>query len=442
MLKNALRYIPIALFLLSLAAAIWFWGAVSAKFWIFPFPQLNAIYEGTKDYIKPNKFHQAVYERVGARTLQPEAIAPGVTLLTSFFPELDWAPGVRVINTQGETLHEWQINGADIFPNRASVFGANQLLEYVHGSYLFPNGDILINIEYVGIARLDRCGNVIWARPDTYAHHSIAPTHDGNFWITGARFHNADPAGIAYLSKYKILHPPVYEDIFVKISPDGEILQTVSSLEVIFDNGLQHLLPRLVRPSQSPQTGFSGDIFHVNDVEELSPDLADSYPLFEAGDIVVSFRQLHSVFVIDPDTGKVRWRGGDPLILQHDPDFIGDGKIGVYNNNRDLTFRGDFNGGSQIISFEPHTGKTEALYPINNSEHFYSAFAGKWQTLSNGNYLIAEPRAGRAFEATPEGNTVWEWINERFRSNWVPEVLEASRYPYDEADVKAWNCAQ
>jgi hypothetical protein len=36
---------------------------------------------------------------------------------------------------------------------------------------------------------------------------------------------------------------------------------------------------------------------------------------------------------------------------------------------------------------------------------------GKHQRLPNGNVLIAESGQGRAFEVTPEGKIVWEYIN-------------------------------
>lgn len=42
------------------------------------------------------------------------------------------------------------------------------------------------------------------------------------------------------------------------------------------------------------------DLTHLNDVEPLPDSIAGEYPLFEAGDLVVSLRNPHLVFVMDP----------------------------------------------------------------------------------------------------------------------------------------------
>ncbi len=155
---------------------------------------------------------------------------------------------------------------------------------------------------------------------------------------------------------------------------------------------------------------------------------------------MVSLRQLNTVLVLNPSTLEVKWTANEPLILQHDPDFIGGGKIGVFNNNNDRTARGTFLGGSQIVIFEPHTDTHEVLYPTEKSPPFFTAFAGKWQLLPNGNILTVEARAGRALEANPAGETVWEWVSERLDGTHVPEVLEATRYDLSPETVASWKC--
>jgi hypothetical protein len=215
--------------------------------------------------------------------------------------------------------------------------------------------------------------------------------------------------------------------------------QSISLVKVIYDNGMERLLSQKL---PGKKNGFGGDIFHLNDVEELSPEMAVEYPLFEAGDLVVSLRQIVLVLVLDPDTGKVKWHDNQSTIMQHDPDFIGDGWIGVFDNNRDLTKRGTMLGGSRIVGVRPHTGEQRVLYPTSGATPFYTEFSGKWQKQANGNMLITEARAGRVFEATPEGDTVWEWVKPRFDDSQVPEVLEGTRYPFTPAQVAEWRCTE
>ena len=72
----------------------------------------------------------------------------------------------------------------------------------------------------------------------------------------------------------------------------------------------------------------------------LSASMADQYPLFDAGDLVVSLRHIDAVFVLDPGTREVKWSAHEPFMRQHDPDFIGEGWISVFDNRNEATSRG------------------------------------------------------------------------------------------------------
>ena len=211
------------------------------------------------------------------------------------------------------------------------------------------------------------------------------------------------------------------------------MLRSISSIEALDRSGLQELALRMMKRRD-------GDIFHLNDVEPLSPEMADGYPLFEAGDILVSMRDIHMVAVLDPDTLEVKWHSTSDTLFQHDPDFIGDGWIGIFDNRFDRTETGAILGGTRIIAIRPHTGERKVLFPTEASPQFYTKWSGKWQQLPNGNMLLTEARAGHALEVDRNGKPVWEWTIEKFDENQVPEVMEATRYPYTAEDVAAWEC--
>ena len=89
------------------------------------------------------------------------------------------------------------------------------------------------------------------------------------------------------------------------------------------------------------------DLFHPNDIEPLRSGIAAKYPNFRPGDLLVSFRNLHLVAVLDPVERKIKWWSHCPWRFQHDPDFGEDGRIFVYNNN---TGRG---GRSDVVAIDP-----------------------------------------------------------------------------------------
>jgi hypothetical protein len=178
----------------------------------------------------------------------------------------------------------------------------------------------------------------------------------------------------------------------------------------------------------------------MNDVEPLPSSMADTYPLFDAGDLLVSLRDLHLVFVFDPETRDVKWHAFGPFIRQHDPDFLGDGQIGVFDNNPDGTHRGTVLGGSRILVLAPPSDSVRVRFPTPRSDTFYTEAAGKWQQLANGNLLLTEAQAGRVVEVDSAGALVWEWIRTPTRRR-VPEILDGTRYDLTPADVAAWGCS-
>ena len=168
--------------------------------------------------------------------------------------------------------------------------------------------------------------------------------------------------------------------------------------------------------------------------------MADEYPRFEAGDLVISVRRFHLVFVFDPESLDVKWHASDPFIAQHDPDFIGDGWIGVFDNNTDGTGRGMQLGGTRIVALQPHTDSMEVRFPTLHSEPFYTAGLGKWHLLENGNMLLAETESGRVVEVDSTGRTVWEWIHPPYDEPRVPEIRQAVRHDLSLRDVAVWPC--
>jgi hypothetical protein len=229
-------------------------------------------------------------------------------------------------------------------------------------------------------------------------------------------------------TQFKDMSLPIAEDFAVQVSPDGRILNEISILGALVNSPHRHLL--------LPYTDWmtKNDPLHVNDIEELSAAMAEQFPLFEAGDIVVSMRNIDTVAVLDPN-GQIKWFDALNFVRQHDPDFQSDGTISVFNNRSSLL------SGSHIANLNPDTGEVTLRYPRKTGQRFFTKAGGKHQTLENGNHLITEARAGRVFEVLPDGELVWEWQQKPYNDKYVAEVLEATRYNYSEATIAGWACS-
>lgn len=376
------------------------------------------------------------YERSGVRVERPGEIQPGLTLLTTRWKEEGkWRAGLRLIDRQGDVLHSWRVYPDRIFDPGHHRRKLRELpLAPIHGTYLFPgSGHVLVNVEYAGVVRLDACGTPLRGIAGGN-HHSIHRDDDGSFW-TPALTHGRKPRTSEYPDGFPDINRNIYHGMVMNFGPADSVRATINMLNVLYDNDLGHYI---VETGQHRLV----DVLHINDVEPLPEALAGEYPLFDAGDLAISIRNLHLVLVMDPETRDVKWHKQGGMLFQHDPDFIGDGWIGIFDNNRDESLPEEQRERSRIIAVQPHTDSVRTLFPTPESEPLYTGRKGKWQLLENGNMLLTESFAGRVVEVNPEGETVWEWIASPYTEELVPDVSKAHRYSLSREEVAQWRCNQ
>ena len=308
-------------FVLSVAVLSMAYGMAATQWGWFPSSFAERAWKQLYWGVQEKTIHllnYRVYERTGVRAVQPKRMQPGLTLVTSSWKEKgELDPELRLMNREGDVLHKWRVDREALFPAGLSQRRDPERTD-IHGSYLLPSGDVLATLEYVGMVRLDACGEVQW-RLTEGNHHSIARTQDGSFWVpavsnepraTSARF----PDGFPGLDG-----KAVWIDRMLRVSEDGTIQQDLNVLDLLYRNGLQRYIPKVLGGRFPESDDVPTDITHLNDIEPLSPSMADEYPQFEAGDLAVSLRSLSLVFVVDPETKKVKWHASDPFIYQHDP---------------------------------------------------------------------------------------------------------------------------
>jgi hypothetical protein len=186
----------------------------------------------------------------------------------------------------------------------------------------------------------------------------------------------------------------------------------------------------------------SNDPSHSNSIRELPPnrwfDRGDER--FRPGNILVSARNLDTIFVIDRLGGDVVWTYSEGLDRQHEAAMVkrgrhGAGLIIVFNN-----------GLQNVNAYRRST--VELIDPIAEevvwdygSEYFFSRVGGTAQPLPGRTILISSSQGGRAFEILPGGGIVWEWVPpyrpmrvERLSYDHCPQ-LEAL-VPADETEVR------
>jgi len=127
--------------------------------------------------------------------------------------------------------------------------------------------------------------------------------------------------------------------------------------------------------------------------------------------------------VIDKISAEVVWQFSEGLDYQHEAlmipaSFPRAGQVVLFNNG--LGDRHAYRR-SSVQLIDPVTFEKVWEY---SAPYFYSSVSGVSQPLENGNVLIGSTRGGRAFEVTPDGDTVWQW-----EPPYLP--MRPIRYPRD-----------
>lgn len=427
-----LRHWDKILFGLALAGMVLFYGIAAGRFDLFPAPQINAAVDTLRDWrqnwrhrlrLRPEQMLETA--RVagdGVVVHEPARVEPGPTLLAGLWGE---TLGFRLVAMDGSLLHAWDISLNEIFSDQRHLPEPRHDWDtLMHGMHIFANGDIVFNFSGIGVARIDACGEVVWRQPN-YAHHSVFVDHAGAIWVAAAAGPGALKSGLPGVTT------PLYDELIVQLGPDGEELRRISVLDAIYASGQEGLLLAKGRDKNNHDRASGRDLLHLNDVEVLTPKLAAAFaPMFAAGDIMISLRNVNAILVLDGETAAVKWSMSGPFLAQHDPDFLPDGRIGVFDNRR---FDGNWAGlepHSRILLIDPVSQAVEIAYGRDAGEAFYTARLGKQQFLANGNILISESQPGRVLEVTPDGAVVWAFVN-RWDAAHTAWLVEGQRLPAD-----------
>ena len=153
------------------------------------------------------------------------------------------------------------------------------------------------------------------------------------------------------------------------------------------------------------------------------------------GNILLSFRDISTVVMINRQTGAIYWKlGAPPLAGQHAPYMLANGNVLLFDNGPrrlDQSFPH-----SRVLEIDPATKSIVWKYQEPRLADFFSPRLSNAQRLPNGNTLINEGWFGRFFEVTPTGEIVWEYVNPYFgvRQNFVVNAVQRA-YRYGAEDI-------
>lgn len=402
---NSSDRLPKALFFISLSIMVFAFGYSANKYKFFPYSFIEAALAGfskvesTARDVRPWFYRPTPPGTKKIQQYDPERAHNALSLITAI--TADKRMVIRIIDMDGTTVHEWPISWLEQWPNSTHVpemfLPKEEPGTHIHGAVLMDNGDVVFNFEHLGLMRLNPCNEVVWRLPYR-THHSIHKSDNGNLWVSAQIDHYKPPSILAGYN------PPYIEPMILEVSPDGEILTEKSVISLLQENEQHSLL--YMTSGNGLELKSTGDTLHLNDIEVFSTRMPEG--IFKTGDIMISLRNIHAILVFDKDW-KLKYKSIGNFLRQHDPDFIDGNTFSIYDNNN--LFRNGTPRHSRILLESADQKKSKVYFQGTKEKSFYSVIMGKHQWLPNGNLLVTDSMAARAFELDGDNNVVWEFTN-------------------------------
>lgn len=277
------------------------------------------------------------------------------------------------------------------------------------------NGNLLARLGGTtqdSLIEFDVDGNLVWAYADAEGrrlHHDHERLANGNTLILCSR-----DITVPSISPLELV-----DDCLIEVSPAGAVVWEWQTAQHFSQLNLSVEAQGLIEAS-------GGDWAHAN-AASVIPENPTGDERFRAGNIIISYRHINMVIVVDRATGNIVWVSDNLTIGQHHSHMInplvpGGSNFMIFDNG----FGGTINNPgpepareySRVVEMNPLDMSTVWEYDATLSGSprwtFFSHFVSSAERMPNGNTLIGEGSNGRIFEVTPSGEIVWEYVNPVF----------------------------
>lgn len=285
-----------------------------------------------------------------------------------------------LIDIDGRVCHQWHSS------------------EGIGYGFLLPNGHLLLRTHApqespgsggaTALLELDWDSNVVWEHRSPLMHLDFERLSNGNTLVLQWAVLPRDVASQVQGGYVSEDHPgQMVGDLITEVTPAGEVAWEWRSWE--------HLKYEedIICPMENRREWTHQNALNITREEDL----------------IVSFRQISTVGIVDRNSGEFRWKWGPGNIShQHHPTMLDNGHILLFDNGSHHTRPVPY---SRVIEVDPATNQIEWEYKADPPFSFFSPLISSAQRLGNGNTLICEGCCGRMFEVTCNREIVWEYIN-------------------------------
>lgn len=315
----------------------------------------------------------------------------------------------------GEVLRRWSHAPCDRWEN--SILTSEGHVLAVHARPMPAEASLeTILRDSTSLLKLDWDGELLWEKK-LPVHHDVGLTPDGNIAVLTRRlriFPGIDP---------KI---PVRDHGIAILSPEGELLEEVSLMEIMARSRGRY------RPIRARMLGGAAkrsiNALHANSLDWMGSDtLAARGDFYSKDHVLVTLRAQNAIWLVHWPSRTISWSWGHGEIHgPHDASVLPSGNVLLFDN-------GTRKRRSRVVELDPTRGEIVWQY---KGHDFFSDSRSSAQRLPGGNILVAVSDSAEAFEVTPSGAIVWHFRNPELGPKGKPAAIVRIRNYPPAADLK------
>ena len=331
-----------------------------------------------------------------------------------------------IVDRDGKVIHHWEADLDQLWRDVDHWVGRTDAASFKWvGTELLKDGSLLVAFhndrafpEGAGLAKFDRDGKLVWRSKHPYINHWFTLGPDGTIYAPGHSILET-PARIG-ATRHELICEQVkaQTDHVAILDPNGEVRQRIDVMDLLVANGYAGLV-RLTQDECDP--------FHLNFVQYIDAQMASRLDGIEAGDLLISLRNIYTVLIFSPRTRAIKWIQAGRSIEQHSPRFLPDGSLVMFDNTGgDEQF-----GGARVLRERVGQVGFSVVAPrrgVPLGTRFTSDYAGHIEVGPNGNrLLVALATTGEILEIdVATGKPLW-----RYR-----KIFAAAGYPGAASDER------
>ena len=319
-----------------------------------------------------------------------------------------------LMDRSGDIKHVWEYDPS-IWSNLEWVKAAPFKAEIPPiGLHLYEDGGLLVSFHglhtwpyAVGIARYDRDSRLLWKR-ELLNHHWFTVAEDGRIYVAGMRLLDSPVQIGDTAAQIHSVDGKISDDTVMILDAEGNVLEEISMLRALIDSDCIGLFQGATDDNIH---GFTRDPIHLNDIRLVTEEVARRHAGLQEGDLLLSFRSLNTIALLDGKSKRFKWISSGATIRQHAPRFWEDGVLVLDNQGGAKS-----TGGSRLVLVDLATQVPTTIFPRPSvplpENCFFTPVAGHIDVSPSDRALVALTEEGDVWEVDLRtGEVLWRYTH-------------------------------